>query len=275
MELKIIETGYFRGDGGAAFGLLPRKIWNRHYPADGDHYCLMAMRCAVLITERKRILLDTGPGTKQPNRLKGYRMERLATPDSVLKTWGIEAEEITDVILSHLHFDHCGHATRFDEKSGKTVPTFPRARYHVGKSQWERSLAPGPADYDAYFTENMEAVEKAGLLHLRESEYEVDDGVYIRSYDGHTPGQLVTVFNCGKEEYVFAGDTVPLALNATVRSVSAFDLHAEESMRTKTEILGEAADRNRILIFSHDAYTPAARIKRVNDSFKVSEAVRL
>lgn len=275
MEVKIIESGYFLADGGAAFGLLPRRIWSRLYPADRQNECRMAMRCVLLVTENKKILLDTGPGFKQLDRLKGYKFQHLIAPDRQMKEWGISPEEITDVVLSHLHFDHCGYATRFDETTGRIVPSFPQAKYYAGKSQWERSLSPGLLDFDAYFPENMQAIERARLLELIENEYQIDENIYIRSYDGHTPGQLVTFFSNGQDEYVFAGDTVPLALNCTLRSISAFDLCAETAARVKRQLLRETAERNRILIFSHDAYTCAARIKKVNDSFKIKEKIAL
>lgn len=273
MKLHTISSGFFYSDAGAIFGLLPKKIWSRHYISDDNNLCLMAMRCLIVITNDKKILIDTGVGTKQLHRHKSYRFHRLTDLTHELNASGISTSDITDVVLSHLHFDHCGYATQYDETQCRIVPTFPNATYHVSQRQWDHSLQPEIIDDDAYFPENMQVIDELGLLHKAETDFTLCDQVKLRIFNGHTPGQLVCYINDNHTEYVFAGDVIPLALNLSINSISAFDLNASESARAKAEILEEAAAKNQVLIFYHDAYTAAAHIKKIGNSFKIKEKI--
>lgn len=276
MKLHSIETGFFYADGGAMFGLIPKTQWSRFYAADTANRCRLAMRCFVAEWAGRKVLIETGVGLKQLNKQKAYRFEAVVDLSQQLdRQTGIKPSQITDVILSHLHFDHCGHATRKTE-TGTIIPAFPNAVYHVSTAQWERSKHPSFLDDDAYFPENMESVAQSGQLHLIDGEFCLDEQCRMEQYDGHTPGQLACYLTGeGNERYLYPGDVVPMTPHLSLSCMSAFDLNAETAGWAKAQLLQKAVDQNRILLFYHDAYTQAARIKRSGNFYKIKERVTL
>lgn len=275
MKLHKIEAGYFVADGGAMFGVVPKKVWRKRYPCDDDNYCKMIMRCLLVETEGKLILVDTGAGTKQADQLKYYKMEGIIDFEKELNALGYACSNVTDVILTHLHFDHCGTCTQFNEDKSDIELTFPNATYWVGKSQWENFLNPNVREGDSYFPENMLSVEQSGKLKLVEQDQWLCPNVELRLYNGHTLGQISPYFHFEDKTLIFAGDVIPLMASIPLAWVSAYDTYPVTSMEDKERMLSEAAEKNHVLYFEHDAYHECCIVKNVNGKFHASESFKL
>ncbi len=194
MKLQIIDTGYFYADGGAMFGAIPKSAWSRRYPSDETNGCVLAMRSLVIKTDDGRIVLvDNGAGNKHLKQLSYYRFFNLVDLGTELRNRGIQPEEITDVVLTHLHFDHCGYTTQKDESTGHLFLSFPNANHWVSRKQWENFLHPNALEKDSYFIENMQAVADANSLRLLDADTSICPTIELRLYDGHTPGKLFPI----------------------------------------------------------------------------------
>lgn len=269
MEVKFIEAGKFFADGGAMFGAIPKTAWNRRYPCDQKNGCILTMRCALIITDDGRvILIDTGAGDKQLAKLSYYRFFDLKDIAKELSLYGISCEDVTDVVLTHLHFDHCGYVTRKDEKSGGLSLAFPRAVHWVSNGQWENFLQPHPLERDSYFHENLLLVRDLGLLQLVNSDTELCRNVNLRLYGGHTTGQLVPYINTPDQTFVFAGDVIPLVASVSPEWISAYDVSPLVSYNEKIRMLEEAVIKKQRIIYCHDAYVESSEIKKLNSFYK-------
>ena len=276
MKLYKIESGTFHCDGGAIFGVVPKKVWQKRYPCNDDNTCVQAMRCLFIDTGERRILIETGCGDKHLHYLKYYNLQGLANFETELNKLGYSCTDITDVVLTHLHFDHCGGCTYYvNEKTGELALTFPNATHWVGEAQWKNYLNPNVREGDSYFPENMMPVEKAGKLRLvSESEWLCPE-VELRLFHGHTVGQIACYIHDTDRTIVFLGDIIPLSASIPVAWVSAYDTYPIISMEDKAKILHEAAEKNQILFFGHDAYTECCTVKNINGKFRVDESFSL
>ncbi|SCM57460.1 MBL fold metallo-hydrolase [Petrimonas mucosa] len=259
-NFHIIETGYFLADGGAMFGPIPKKYWQKRYPCDNNNMCLMAMRCLFIETGERRILVDCGAGDKQLAKLKYYRPHNLKELRSEIGKIGYSPEEVTDVVLTHLHFDHCGGGTVFNE-AGNIVPAFPRATYWLSRAQWDNYRNPMLYEASSFFPENIEPVYEAGLLRLIESDRQLGDSATLKLYYGHTPGQIVLFLDDDGEQIIFPADVVPTSAHLSLGWLSAYDNNAALAMEEKKRFLDEAKVRNATLIFFHDAYSRMEQVK--------------
>ncbi len=270
MRLYAIEAGYFNADGGACFGVVPKRVWQKRYPCDENNFCRLNMRCMLIDTGSRRILIDTGAGTKQTDYFKLYGMKELIDFEEELPKLGYSTDDITDVVLTHLHFDHCGGCTRYAE--GKQLElTFKNAYYWVSESQWNNFMNPNVREGDSYFPENMLPVKEAGRLKLVTEPIELTPGVSLKIFDGHTVGQLVTYMNTGKRTFVYTGDVIPIAPNVPLAWVSSYDTYPVTSMAEKKVLLDEAIAHQQVLFFEHDAYTECCTVSESGGKYKVDE----
>lgn len=274
MKLSILQTGFFHSDGGAMFGLLPKSIWERHYHTDNENICLMAMRCLLFKKDQNVFIFDTGTGDKKDARMAPYRFFCQKKLKNILLEQQIKAEEVTHIILSHLHFDHCGALTEYDP-DGKLVPVFPNAEYYISKKQWEHHLAPRLFDQDAFFEENTIFLKNNPRLHLIEEDIQLTPEVKLELYDGHTPGQIVSFITTPRHRYVFAGDVIPLALNIYLEAISAFDMDAATSVEERIRLLKKIANTNSQIIYYHDAFTPYSGVKKIGERYRAIPAPTL
>ena len=272
MDIQLINTGFFYADGGAMFGAIPKTAWSRRYPSDEQNGCILTMRSALVRTDEGRIvLIDNGAGSKHLKQLAYYRFFDLSDLGKELEKRGVACEEVTDVVLTHLHFDHCGYTTQREEPTGDTpcfTLAFPNATHWVSRSQWENFLHPNALEADSYFPENMQAVADNGKLRLIDTDTDLCPGIRLRLFDGHTPGQIAPYIATPRRTYVFAGDVIPLAASVSPGWISAYDTYPVASYGEKVRMLEEAAREGQALIFCHDAYTPCTTVKKINDFFK-------
>lgn len=274
MRIQLFETGYFYADGGAMFGAIPKTAWSRRYPADENNGCILAMRSALVLTDDGRqILIDTGAGRRQIEALAYYRFFRLADLAAELRRLGTAPESITDVILTHLHFDHCGDCTRSAEPDNRFSPLFPKATYRVSRLQWENFLRPHPLERDSYFPESMQAVAECGQLQKIEKDCRLGPQVELRLFGGHTEGQIVVYLYDKRQTFVFAGDVIPLAASLSPSWISAYDTQPLVSYTEKVRLLDEAARQGQTLIYCHDAYTAASTVRKIKDFYRIDRKI--
>lgn len=276
VKLDLISTGNLYADGGAMFGIVPKTAWQRRYPHDENNRCLLAMRSLLVRTDCGRVILvDTGAGNKQLKNLSYYGFSGLSDLHQELLKRGVKAEEVTDVVFTHLHFDHCGYATLEDPHDRSLSLAFPKATHWVSRKQWENFMSPNPLENDSYFPENMQAVVDAGLLRLIDTATDLCDGVALRLFDGHTPGQIVPYIQGGEQTYVFAGDVVPLAAHLSLKWISAYDTFPLTSYAEKKRLLDEAVQEKQALIYCHDAYTDCSTVKKINHFYKQDQVITI
>ncbi len=275
MKLHKIETGNFMTDGGATFGVVPKVMWEKQYPCDEENYCNLSMRSLLVHTGDRRVLIDTGMGNKQGKKFYSYyKLNGEETLTGSLKKAGYLPEEITDVILTHLHFDHCGgHVEKDDD--GNLSLLFPNAIHWVAKAQWENYLNPNIREGSVYFPENMLPVEKAGKLKIIDNDGEYIPGIEFRIFNGHTPGMIVPVIYYNNIKIVYVADLIPVAANIPLAWVSAYDMLPLASMNEKEQFLNEAVENEYILFFEHDILNECCSLKKTEKGVLVDKTFAL
>ena len=275
MKLIKIEAGTFHVDGGAAFGVVPKKVWQKRYPCDKDNFCTLHMRCLLVDTGDRRILIDAGTGDKQLKYLAYYGFKGVIDFESELGNSGYQCSDITDVIFTHLHFDHCGGATRFGADGESVELVFPNATHWVSQTQWDNFMHPNVRESDSYFAENMIPISTAGKLKLVTENQLVCPELEIRIFNGHTVGQLVSYIHLGSKTLVYVGDVIPLAANVSLSWISSYDVFPLTAMEEKKVLLDEAADKEQILFFEHDAYTECCTVTANYKKHKIEKTFGL
>jgi glyoxylase-like metal-dependent hydrolase (beta-lactamase superfamily II) len=275
MKLHKIEAGTFHVDGGAIFGVVPKKVWQKRYPCNEENFCSLTMRCLLIDTGEKKILIDTGTGSKQLHYLKYYGFENIPNLDIELEKFGYCAADITDVVLTHLHFDHCGGCTDYAADGKSVTLTFPNATYWVGKAQWDNFKKPNVREGDSYFPENMLPIEAAGKLQLVSENRWLCKEVELRLFNGHTVGQLVGYIHTNNGTFVYVGDVIPVAASLPIAWISAYDTNPIRSMEEKVELLKEAVEKDQILFFEHDLYNECCNVEVINGKYKIKERFAL
>jgi len=273
MKLNKIEAGTFYIDGGAAFGVVPKKVWQKRYPCNDENQCTIQMRCLLIDTGTRLMLIDAGAGDKQLDYLKYYGFTSVIDFETEFEKLGYKCADVTDVIFTHLHFDHCGGATRFNTDRSKVELVFPNAMHWVGEDQWKNFLQPNVREADSYFPENMQPILEAGKLNLVTENQFLCPEVEVRLHTGHTKGQLVIYIDLGQKTLVYAGDVIPLAANVPVAWLSSYDIFPLDAMVGKQILLNEAAEKQQILFFEHDTYTECATVRSDYKKFKVDRVL--
>jgi len=269
MKIYKIEAGSFFVDGGAAFGVVPKKVWQKRYPCNEDNYCKVNMRLMLIETGSKLILIDTGTGDKQLDYLKYYGFEGVIDFEQALNKLGYSPSDITDVIFTHLHFDHCGGATRYNADKTALELVFSNATHWVSEAQWQNFLNPNVREGDSYFKENMIPIVEAGKLKAVAQNQFICPEIEMRIYNGHTTGQLVSYISHNNNTIIYCGDVIPLAANIPLAWISAYDVFPLTAMEDKKKLLDEASDKGQILFFEHDSYTECCTVERNYNKHKV------
>jgi glyoxylase-like metal-dependent hydrolase (beta-lactamase superfamily II) len=272
MRIHSIDTGFFSTDGGAMFGLVSRPVWSRKYPVDAENRCPLAMRVMFADLGDRKVLFDTGVGVAQVEGMSYYRFHGLRSIASELKKLGYQAEDVTDVVLSHLHFDHCGGSVvRLPE--GCLAPAFPKATYWTSERQWQLAKKPSLWESDSFAPSVIQVLEKTGQLRLVSEDGELIPGVHVKRFQGHTDDQLVSWVSVEHETYVYVGDVIPMEPHILPLCIAAVDNSAVVSADEKLRLLEEAGKQEAILFFFHDAVTEGVRLKKTNGRISVKEKI--
>lgn len=274
-ECRAVETGTFRLDGGAMFGVVPKVLWSKTNPADVNNRISMAMRALYVEGGGHRLLVDSGAGTKLNEKmLRNYVIETQGLGPSLERS-GIPASSLSDAVVTHLHFDHAGGYTYYDGK-GELRLVMPEAVHHVQRRQWEAALDPNEKDRASFFEENYRPIEEAGRLHLIDGEKELYPGVNLIPTDGHTPGHQVVLVDGGEGSLLYCGDLIPLASHVNLPYIMSYDHFPLETLKEKKRLLGRAADEGWILFLEHDPAIAACRIERTEKGrFEISEEIEI
>lgn len=262
MEVRGLTDGRFGLDGGAMFGVVPKVLWERVAPADERNRIRLSLRCLLVEGRGRRILLDAGIGEKWDERGRDmYAIDHGAGElCRSLAALGVAPEEITDVVVSHLHFDHAGGLTRREGTSLR--PTFPSARVHTQRAHWEWAHRPSEKDRASFVADDYGPIEAAGRITLHEGDYELCPGVVVRAGQGHTVGHQVVIVHGDGDGLVFSGDTIPTAAHLRVPWVMGYDLHPLATLEEKKALLAEVERRGWVLAFDHEPDFPACRLRR-------------
>ena len=270
-KINVIESGKFKLDGGAMMGSVPKVLWNKTNPSDELNRIDLAMRCLLLDNGKEKILIETGIGNKNSSKfIEMFCIEQSTFPlKDELKSFGYEIEDITHVILTHLHFDHAGGATY--SADDKILPTFPNAKYIISKSNWEAALNPNPKDRASYLHENFVPLKEFGQLILVDDDEEFLEGISGLAFYGHTTGQQLIKITVENESLVFCSDLIPLKSHLKIPWIMGYDLNAMKTLEEKSTFLTEAAEKNWLLFFYHDPKTIAVKIKKSEKYFDIIE----
>lgn len=258
-ELKSCENGKFGLDGGAMFGVVPKTMWAKLLPADDANRIPMVMRNLVARGHGKTILVDAGAGGGYEDKLNDiYAFEGADGLPGALEAIGIRPAEITDVVLTHLHFDH-GAGIAAPAGNGWKLQ-FPGAVHHVTAAQYGHALNPNPRDRASYFKDRIEIMEKEGALQLHDGAWSLCPGFDVLVFDGHTPGQQLPKISGGGEVVFYCGDLIPTQHHIPGPYIMAYDLDPVLAMKEKVEIVEKAHREGWILFFEHDPHVTACRV---------------
>jgi len=270
-KIKIIESGTFKLDGGAMMGTVPKVLWEKTNPSDKFNRIDLSMRCLLLDNGSDVILIETGIGNKNNQKfIDMFCIEQSEFPlKDELKKHQYNLEDITHVILTHLHFDHAGGATYFNGTD--IIPTFPNAKYIISKSNWEAGINPNPRDRASYLSQNFISIKNQGQLELVEDNQKIMKGIEGLAFYGHTTGQQLIKITAGSDSLIFCSDLIPLKSHLRIPWIMGYDLNAMKTMEEKTLFLNEASDKNWLLFFYHDPKSIAVRIKKNNKYYEITD----
>ncbi len=272
-DVTVIETGSFALDGGAMFGVVPKALWNRTNPADDRNRIAMAARILLVRGSGRTILVDTGNGDKWDAKNRDIYGIGEYGIESGLAAHGVKPGDVTDVLLTHLHFDHCGGSTRLE--NGALVPRFPNARYAVQRDNLAWARRATEKDRASYLPENFEPIAAEGMLHPIDGEGEFAHGISLHLMHGHTSAMQVVRIHDGASSVVFCADLFPTTTHLHVPFIMAYDNHPLTTLAEKKDFLPRASEENWVLVFEHDPATPAARVARGAKGFTLGEPVAL
>lgn len=278
MKLFSINTGNLKLDGGAMFGVVPKMIWGKLYPSDENNLCNWSMRCLLIETDDKKILIDCGIGDKQSEKFfANYYLNGDDSLDASLAKVGFTVNDITDVILTHLHFDHCGGAVRWNEDRTDYVPTFKNATYITSKAQWEWATKPNNREKASFLKENILPIMEKGKINLVDSDGELFPGISIRIFNGHTDGQVIPFVTYKDKTVVYMADLLPSSAHIPLPYVMSYDTRPLITLKEKEAFMNEAAKNGYVLFFEHDLYRECCTVQetekgvRMKDSFKLAD----
>jgi len=263
MEISLLVADRWKMDGGVAFGVVPKSLWSKVYPADDNNMNDIVTRCLLVSQSDRHILFDTGLGNKRDPK---YYAHRFRNEEKLLLTTlagkELAAEDITDIVFTHLHDDHVGGATFRDKVSEEPVPLFPNADYWCTKAQWEWALNPNKREGAAYFKDNLQPLLDTGRLNFVQEQEDWIPRISFRMMNGHTMGQIIPIIDFNNMKLVFVADFIPTTAHIPISYVPSVDIQPLVTMTEKEKFLNEAADNGYVLMFQHDAYNECCTVQR-------------
>lgn len=296
MKLYSINTGNFKLDGGAMFGVVPKVMWNKLNPADENNLCSWAMRCLLIEDGNRLILIDNGIGDKQDEKFLGhYHLHGNDTLDTSLAKHGFSKDDITDVFLTHLHFDHCGGSIK--REGDKLVPAFKNATFWSNEQHWEWATKPNDREKASFLKENILPIEESGQLKFITSDhfikpsgegwtayapsspvnfrYPFTDDISIRFTDGHTSAMMLPQISYKGKSIIYMADLLPSAAHLPIPFIMAYDTRPLQTLNEKKEFLTEAVENDYILFFEHDPTIECCSLQQTEKGVRMKESFRL
>jgi len=278
MQLFPIEAGNFKLDGGAMFGVVPKSLWTRSNPADANNMIDIAARCLLIENGNRLTLVDTGMGSKQSDKFYGY-YDRWGeyTLDNSLKKYGFHRDDVTDVFLTHLHFDHCGGSIQWNKDRSGYEPAFKNATFWSNERHWKWATEPNRREQASFLKENIIPMEESGQLNFvadPTSDFseakELDFGILFA--DGHTEKQMIPHIQMGDKTLVFMADLLPTAGHLPIPFVMGYDTRPLLTLPEKEKFLNIAANENYYLWLEHDAHNPIITVKHTEKGVRLDQS---
>lgn len=277
MKLYPIETGNFKLDGGAMFGVVPKSIWNKTNPANANNLIDMAARSLLIEDGNRLILIDTGMGNKQSEKFFGYySLWGSHSLDTSLAKYGFHRDDITDVFLTHLHFDHCGGVIQWNKDKTGYEPAFKNAKFWTNENHWHWATEPNSREKASFLTENILPMQQSGQLHFipkNDSDFleksALDFGIFF--VDGHTEKQMIPHIQYKGKTIVFCADLLPTAGHIPIPYVMGYDTRPLLTMDEKTKFMHAAADNNYYLFLEHDAHNEIITVQHTEKGVRLNE----
>jgi glyoxylase-like metal-dependent hydrolase (beta-lactamase superfamily II) len=276
MKLHVLNTGYFKLDGGAMFGVVPKSIWSKLNPADENNLCNWAMRCLLIEDDDRLILIDTGIGDKQDEKFfRHYYLSETKSLPVLIKEKGYSAENVTDVFLTHLHFDHCGGA--ITRKADKLIPAFPNATYWSNQKHWDWAANPNEREKASFLKENILPIEESSKLSFIKYEEGTPftTNIKVRFVNGHTGAMMLPQINYKERVIVFMADLIPSTGHIPIPYVMAYDMFPLTTLHEKKSFLEEAAAKNYVLFFEHDPVNECCELQITDRGIRSGRSFKL
>lgn len=276
MNLFTIDTGFFKLDGGAMFGVVPKAIWNKTNPADENNLCTWAMRCLLVEEGNRLILIDTGIGNKQDERFfSHYYLHGDATLDKSLQAKGFHRDDITDVFLTHLHFDHVGGAVVRD--GDKLIPAFKNATYWSTQKHWNWAVNPNDREKASFLRDNILPIQESGQLKFIDGHEGVSfmGNINVKFAHGHTESMMLPLINYKGRQILYMADMLPSVGHLPMPYVMAYDMFPLKTLTEKKIILTEALEKEYILYLEHDPVNECCTLQQTEKGIRLKETFNL
>lgn len=276
MILHTIETGLFKLDGGAMFGVVPKSIWQKSNPADANNMCTWSMRCLLIEDGDRLTLIDTGIGNKQDEKFfSHFYLHGEDTLDNSLAGKGFSKDDITDVFLTHLHFDHCGGAVI--RQGEQLLPAFKKANYWSNEKHWEWAVNPNAREKASFLKENILPVQESGQLKFIETQEGIEfaKGFKVRFAFGHTDAMMLPQLSYKNRTIIYAADLLPSVGHIPLPYVMAYDMFPLQTLKEKQAFLEEAADQQYVLYLEHDSVNECCTVERTEKGIRLKETFKL
>jgi glyoxylase-like metal-dependent hydrolase (beta-lactamase superfamily II) len=276
MKLYSINAGHFKLDGGAMFGVVPKSMWKKLNPPDENNMCNWAMRCLLIKDEGRLILIDNGMGNKQDEKFFGYYyLNGDDTLEKSLAKYGFSKEDITDVFLTHLHFDHCGGS--IERVDDKLVPAFKNATYWSNESHWQWAVHPNDREKASFLKENIIPIQESGKLKFIETKQGIEftKNVNLRFVNGHTESMMLPQIKYKDKTIVYMADLLPSVAHIPIPYVMAYDTRPLETLVEKKSFLTEALEKEFVLFFEHDPEIECCSLEQTIKGIRSKETFKL
>ena len=276
MNLHTIDTGFFKLDGGAMFGVVPKTIWNKTNPADENNLCSWAMRCLLIEDEGRLILVDTGIGNKQDAKFfSHYYLHGDATMDTSLAAAGFHRDDITDVFLTHLHFDHVGGAIA--RHGDQLVPAFKNAKYWSNKQHWDWAVNPNEREKASFFKENILPIQESGRLKFIpvEDNASFTENIHVKFAYGHTDAMMLPLINYKGHTILYMADLLPSVGHIPLPYLMAYDMFPLKTLTEKKIVLTEAVEKSYVLYLEHDPVNECCTLQETEKGIRLKAVSRL
>jgi glyoxylase-like metal-dependent hydrolase (beta-lactamase superfamily II) len=276
MTIHVLNTGFFKLDGGAMFGVVPKSIWNKLNPADENNLCTWAMRCLLIEDDDRLILIDTGIGDKQDEKFfRHYYLSAIRSLSNLLAEKGYSVADVTDVFLTHLHFDHCGGAVI--RKDDKLLPAFPNATYWSNEQHWKWATEPNEREKASFLKENIVPLQDSGRLKFIDinDESRFSSNITVKFVDGHTRAMMIPHITYKSRTLVYMADLLPSAGHIPIPYVMAYDMFPLTTLNEKKAFLEKAVNANYILFFEHDPLNECCELQQTDRGIRSGRTMPL
>lgn len=276
MNLLTIHAGHFKLDGGAMFGVVPQSIWKKSNPPDENNMCSWATRCLLVEDGNRLILIDTGMGDKQSEKFFSYYyLHGEHSLEKSLHQAGVDFADITDVLLTHLHFDHCGGSIRYNRDRTATLPVFPNATYWSNEAHWKWATEPNDREKASFLKENILPIEESGQLAFIRDGNELGGNIHIELVSGHTESMMIPHIRYKGKTVVFCADLLPSVGHLPIPYIMAYDTRPLLTLQEKKQFLEKAVENEYVLFFEHDPVNECVTLHRTARGVREKDILNL